>query len=318
MPKRQVQKKPAQAHAQGVIKCGTVAIIGRPNVGKSTLLNALLGEKISIVSDIPQTTRQQIRGIYTDKRGQIIFIDTPGFHMGRDSLDKYMSRSMSGAIGNVDLIVHLVDANDRVGQEERQVIARLKDCGKPIIVGLNKVDFAKGKHIPEYIALWEELGGKPLNDRTDLILLPLSALKGNNVSKLIDLIFEQIPEGPMLYPEDTITDMPQRMAMADMIREKLFLKMKEEIPHSLAVMIETVAPRKGNILYIQALILVERDTQKEIVIGKAGDILKEVGGLARKDLEELVGKKVFLEMFVKTKDNWRQDHDLLEEMGYTI
>ena len=319
MPKRQVQKKPpAQANPDGVIKCGTVAIIGRPNVGKSTLLNAILGEKVSIVSDVPQTTRQQIRGMYTDKRGQIIFIDTPGFHIGRDSLDKYMSRSMSGAISDVEVIIHLVDANDRVGQEERQVIARLKDCGKPIIVGLNKVDFAKGKHMTEYITLWEELGGKPINDRTDLTLLPLSALKGTNVTKLIDIIFEHIPESPMLYPEDIVTDMPQRMAMADMIREKLFLKMKEEVPHSLAVMIESVAPRKGNVLHIRGLILVERDTQKEIVIGKSGSVLKEAGTLARKDLEELVGKKVFLELYVKTKENWRGDYGLLEEMGYTI
>ncbi len=319
MPKRPIKKiDKTKALAQGASKCGTVAIIGRPNVGKSTLLNKLLGEKVSIVSQVPQTTRHQIKGIYTDKRGQIVFIDTPGFHMGRDSLDKYMSRSMSGAIGDVDLIVHLVDANDRIGQEERQVITRLKDCGKIIIVGLNKVDFAKGKHIPEYITLWEEMGGKPLADRTDLILLPMSALKGTNVSELIDLIFEHIPDGPMLYSEDTITDLPQRMAMADMIREKLFIKMKEEVPHSLAVIIEKVSPRKGNVLHIQAMILVERDTQKEIVIGKSGAVLKEVGTEARKDLEELVGKKVFLEMFVKTKENWRENHDLLEEMGYTI
>jgi GTP-binding protein Era len=317
MPKKKVTIKEETPPSQS-LKCGTVGIIGRPNVGKSTLLNALLEEKVSIVSDVPQTTRHQIRGIYNDTRGQIIFIDTPGFHMGRDSLDKYMSRSMANAISDVDLVIHLVDTNDRIGQEERQVISRLKDCGKTIIVGLNKVDMAKGKFISEYIALWEEIRGKSANEMTDLIFFPLSALKGVNLKKLIDIIFEHLPQGPLLYPSDTLTDFPQRMAMADLIREKLFLKMKEEVPHSLAVIIERVAPRKGNVLHIKAVILVERDSQKEIVIGKSGAILKEAGTTARADLEELVGKKVFLELFVKTKDNWRENHDLLEEMGFTI
>ncbi len=300
----------------GQVKCGTVAIIGRPNVGKSTLLNAILEEKVSIVSDIPQTTRHQIRGIYNDERGQIIFIDTPGFHIGRDSLDKYMSRALVGAIGDVDVIIHLVDTYDRIGQEERQVIGQLKDCGKTIIVGLNKVDLAKGKYIPDYIKLWEELRGQSINDIKDLILFPLSALKGINVKKLIDILFENLPVGPLLYPEDVITDLPQRMAMADIIREKFFLMMKEEVPHSLAVMIESVTPRRGKTLHIRAVILVERDSQKEIVIGKGGAVLKQAGTLARIDLEGLVDTKVFLELFVKTQDNWRQDTCILEEMGY--
>jgi GTPase len=312
------RKKIVPEEPVSLLKCGTVAIVGRPNVGKSTLLNAILEEKVSIVSDVPQTTRQQIRGIYNDERGQIIFIDTPGFHMGRDHLDKHMSRSMSNAISDVDVVIHLVDTYDHFGQEARQVISRLKECGKPIIVGLNKVDVAKGKYIGEYIQLWEEMGGKPLAERNDLVLLPLSGLKGTNLKKLIDLIYEFLPQGPLLYPTDILTDFPQRMAMADMIREKLFLKMQEEVPHSIAVMIERVAPKKGNVLHIKALILVERDSQKEIVIGKNGAVLKEAGTLARADLEELVGKKVFLELFVKAKDSWRQDHDLLEEMGYTI
>ncbi len=297
-------------------KCGTVAIVGRPNVGKSTLLNAILGEKVSIVSNVPQTTRGQIRGIYTDERGQIIFIDTPGFHIGRDSLDKYMSRAVSGAVHDVDVLIHLVDTYDHTGVEERGVITQLKDSKKKIIVGLNKVDLGKGKYIADYIKLWEEMRGKPMSEMDDLILFPLSALKGTNVTKLIDVLFENLPEGPMLYPEDIITDLPQRMAMADLIREKLFLKMREEIPHSIAVMIEHVAPRKGKTLHIRAVIWVERDSQKEIVIGKKGDVLKEAGTAARIDLEELVGGKVFLELFVKTKDNWREDRSSLEEMGY--
>ena len=300
------------------MKCGTVAIIGRPNVGKSTLLNAILGEKISIVSNVPQTTRGQIRGIYTDERGQIIFIDTPGYHMGRDSLDKFMSRAVTGAVHDVDLIIHLVDANDRTGEEERAVINQLKGSGKKIIIGLNKVDVSKGKYIAEYIKLWEEMRGKPINEMPDLILFPLSALKKTNVTQLIDLLFENISVGPMLYPEDIITDFPKRLAMADLIREKLFLAMKEEIPHSIAVIIERVAPVRGKTLHIRAVILVERDSQKEIVIGKHGDVLKKVGTAARADLEDLVEGKVFLELFVKTQSNWRADNSMLEELGYSF
>ncbi len=297
-------------------KSGVIAIVGRPNVGKSTLLNALLGEKVSIVSKVPQTTRNQVRGIYTDDRGQIVFIDTPGLHMGRDALDKYMNRVSAGSIEGVDAVIHLVDANDHVGLEERRVVERLNTCGKTIIVGLNKVDLTKGKNVPEYIALWEQVRSKPMTDMPDLILFPLSALKGTNVSKLVDLLFEHLPEGPLLYPEDTLTDLPRRMAMADIIREKLFRLMREEVPHSIAVVIEKIQPRKGKTLHVQALILVERDTQKEIVIGKKGEVLKKVGMDARRDLENICESKVFLEMFVKVRKDWRDDPSLLGDMGY--
>src|SRR5208282_255276 len=271
-------------------KCGMVAIVGRPNVGKSTLLNALLGEKVSIVSDVPQTTRHQIRGIYTDERGQIIFIDTPGIHAGSDKLDKYMSRASLGSIDSVDAVIHMVDASEKTGPEEQHVISRLNKCGKPIIVGLNKIDITKGKYVPEYIKLWEETRGVAMTEIKDLVLFPISALRGTNVKKLVDLLFEQMPQGPFLYPLDVITDFPKRMAMADLIREKLFLLMREEIPHSIAVIIEGVQPKRGKVTHIRAAILVERESQKEIVIGRAGAILKQVGSEARKDLEDLVEK----------------------------
>ena len=298
------------------LKCGMVAIVGRPNVGKSTLLNAILEEKVSIVSDVPQTTRTQIRGIYTDERGQIVFIDTPGLHLGKDKFDKYMNRASIGSIDGVDVVIHLVDSSENTGAEERNVINQLKSCGKPIVVGLNKVDVGKGKFIPAYVQLWEELRGKPMGEMNDLTLFPLAGLKGTNVTKLIDVLFEHLPQGPLLYPEDAVTDFPQRMAMADLIREKLFRVLREEVPHSIAVIIERVQPKKGKTLHIRAVILVERDSQKEIVIGKGGDVLKQVGSDARRDLEELIGGKVFLEMFVKTKSNWRDDHGVLEDMGY--
>ena len=300
------------------LKSGMVAIVGRPNVGKSTLLNAILGEKVSIVSNVPQTTRHQIRGIHTDERGQIVFIDTPGIHAGKDKLDKYMNKASLGTIDSVDAVIHMVDASEKTGLEEKHVISRLNKCGKPIIVGLNKIDITKGKFVPEYIKLWEETRGVPMTEIKDLVLLPISALKGTNVKKLVDLLFEQMPQGPLLYPEDIITDFPKRMAMADLIREKLFLLMREEIPHSIAVIIEGVQPKRGKVLHIRAAILVERESQKEIVIGKAGAILKQVGSEARKDLEELVDGKVFLELFVKASSHWREDYSTLEDMGYVF
>ena len=301
-----------------LLKSGMVAIIGRPNVGKSTLLNAILGEKVSIVSDVPQTTRHQIRGIHTDARGQIVFIDTPGLHAGKDKLDKYMNRASMGSIDSVEAVIHMVDASETTGAEERNVITRLNKCGKPIIVCLNKIDITKGKFVPEYVKLWEEIRGVPITEMSDIVLFPLSALRGTNVTKLIDILFEKMPEGEFLYPADTITDFPKRMAMADLIREKLFHLMKEEIPHSIAVIIEGVQPKRGKVLHIRAAILVERESQKEIVIGKAGAILKQVGTEARKDLEELVESKVFLELFVKTTSRWREDYSTLEEMGFVF
>ena len=294
-----------------------VAIVGRPNVGKSTLLNAIIGAKVSIVSTVAQTTRQQVRGIYTDERGQIVFIDTPGLHLGGDRLDKFMNRSSLGALQGVDVIIHLVDASEHVGREEGYVVNQLKSLKAPVILGLNKIDFAKGKCIPEYIKLWEEAAGKPVQELANLTLLPLSALKGKNVDKLVGLIFELLPRGPLAYPVDVITDLPQGMAMADLIREKLLRVMREEIPHSIAVKIEHAASRK-KVMHIRALITVDRDTQKEIVIGKKGAVLKEVGTLARKDLEDLLEQKVFLELFVKTTRNWRNDPIELEEMGYVF
>jgi len=301
-----------------LLKSGMVAIVGRPNVGKSTLLNSILGEKVSIVSDVPQTTRHQIRGIHTDERGQIVFIDTPGIHAGKDKLDKYMNRASLGSIDSVEAVIHMVDASEKTGPEEHHVISRLNKCGKPIIVALNKIDITKGKFIPEYIKLWEQIRGVAMTEMKDITLFPLSALKGSNVKKLVDLLFEQMPQGPFLYPADAITDLPKRMAMADLIREKLFRLMREEIPHSIAVIIEGVQPKKGKVLHIRAAILVERESQKEIVIGKAGAVLKQVGSEARRDLEELVDSKVFLELFVKSSSNWREDYSTLEEMGFVF
>lgn len=299
-------------------KTGVVTIIGRPNVGKSTLVNKILGEKIAIVSNVPQTTRNQIRGVYNDERGQIVFIDTPGLHLGHDKLDKFMNRASVGSLQDVDVVVHLVDTTEHIGVEERNVVDQLKGLKCPIILGLNKVDIGKGKYISEYIQLWEEAKGKKINEIKNMTLLPLSGMTGVHIDKLIDLVFEHLTEGPLFYPRDTVCDYPRKMVISDTIREKLFQIMRDEVPHSIAVVVEDMKPRRGKTLYVRAVILVERESQKEIVIGKNGAILKKIGSEARKELEELMEQKVFLELFVKASKNWREDHAVLGQMGYAF
>jgi len=293
-------------------RCGMVSIVGRPNVGKSTLLNNIVKEKIAIVSKIPQTTRTQIRGIYNDQRGQIIFIDTPGLHFAKDRLDKFMNESSKMTMDDTDCIIYLVDVKRRTGEEEQRMVDQLKNVSCPIIMGLNKVDLGDD-YIPDYIDLWEKAKGKTVNEMEKFTLLPMSGLKGTHIDKLIDILF---PVSPALYPSDTVTDTPQKMVIADIIREKLFMRMREEIPHSIGVAIEQMQPRKKKTVFIQALIYVEREPHKEMVIGKNGKNLKEVGTLAREELESLLDSKVFLELRVKTQKNWRDNASVLEELGY--
>ena len=296
-------------------KCGFATIVGRPNVGKSTLLNTIIGEKISIVSHVPQTTRRQIRGIYNDERGQIIFIDTPGLHLGRDRLDRFMNRSSTGTLQEVDCIIYLVDPSRRVGKEEENVVNQLKSVKAPIILGFNKVDLKNVDFAP-YISLWESTAKKPIAEIKNLTMIALSAQKGTNIDNLLNILYQAMPVGPELYPQDVLCDTPRRIAMADIIREKLFNLMRQEVPHALGVVIEHIQPRKGNKIFIKALIIVDRPTQKEIVIGKKGEILKTVGTQARKELESLIESKVFLELHVKSKKGWRDNIAVLQELGY--
>ncbi len=296
-------------------RCGMVTIVGRPNVGKSTLLNQIVGEKVAIVTRVPQTTRNQIRGIYNDERGQIIFIDTPGLHLGKDKLDKCMNQSASGTMEETDCIIYLADTSRLIGEEEESIAEKIAAVKVPVILGLNKNDM-KSRNMAEYIALWEKVKGKPVNEIENFTMISLSGQKGTNIEKLIDIIFDYIPEGPELYPTDIVCDVPQRLVIADIIREKLFRLLKNEIPHSLGVVIEDMRPVRKKTMNIKALIFVERDTQKEIVIGKNGEILKKAGTLARKELEELLEMRVYLECFVKTQSRWRDDTSLLQEFGY--
>ncbi len=297
------------------MRCGVVTIVGRPNTGKSTLLNRILKEKVAIVSTVPQTTRHQIRGIYNDERGQIIFIDTPGLHVGRDHLDKFMNQASGATLHEADCVIYLVDTSRRIGEEENYAVDKLKSVQAPLILALNKVDL-KGKYLPDYISLWEKAKGQSVNEMKNFTLLPLSSQEGINVEKLIDILFDYLPEGPALYPADTVSDVPQKMVIADIIREKFFELMKQEIPHALGVMIEEMQPRRQKVVYIKALILVERESQKEIVIGRQGAVLKNVGTLARAELEDLLEAKVFLELYVKVQKDWRDNAAFLRESGY--
>lgn len=297
-------------------RCGLVAIIGRPNVGKSLLFNSILEEKVSIVSKVPQTTRQEIRGIYNHAKGQIIFLDTPGIHHERDQLDKYMNTSSLRTIHDADCIIHLVDAHRPVGWEEERIVQKLKDVKAPVILGLNKIDL-KGQCVSDYISLWERLAGKSVNEIESFVLLPLSAKTGFNIDLLLDLIWQRLPKGPALYPPESISDVSQKIAVADTIREKLLGVLREEVPHAIGVVVEQIQPKRAKLIYIEASIFVERDSQKQIVIGKKGQILKNVGSLARLDLETLLESKVFLDLHVKTQKHWRDNPSLLQQMGYS-
>lgn len=296
-------------------RCGIVAIVGRPNTGKSTLLNYILKQKVAIVSCVPQTTRNIIRGILNEERGQIVFVDTPGMHKPKNAIGKHMNILAEDSINGADIILHLADSSESVGEEERMVVDALSQAKAPVVLALNKIDLG-GKFISEYFKLWEENKGRPIQELSDsLMAIPISALKGTNTDKLLDILFSRLPEGPLLYPDDIISDFPIKLAYADIIREKLFECMFQEVPHSIAVLIDEIIERSSKLIYIRADIFVERETQKAIVIGDKGQIVKKVGSLARRELEELLDKKVYLELNVKVKENWRQDEEILRKMG---
>lgn len=298
--------------------CGIVAIIGRPNTGKSTLLNRILGEKVAIVSQVPQTTRNIIRGILNEARGQIVFVDTPGLHKPDDQLNKQMNILAEDSASGADVVLHLIDSSKNIGEEEARVVDFLVTSKAPVVLALNKIDLG-GKFISEYLALWEKKKGKPVKELADkLIIFPLSALKGTNVDKLLDLLFSLLPQSSPLYPEDALTDFPLRLACADIIRQPLFECMREEIPHSIAVLVDEIAERSEKMAYIKADIFVERPSQKAMVIGKNAQVLKKAGIQARKELEALLEKKVFLDLNVKVKENWRHDTELLKRMGIIL
>ncbi len=291
-------------------KSGFAAIIGRPNVGKSTLMNHIIGQKIAITSRKPQTTRNRIQTVYTCDKGQIVFQDTPGLMKPRNALGDYMISAAEGAMRGVDVILWLVEPETYIGKSDRSIASRLEGMNVPVILVINKTDKVKKTVVGEVIKAYEGLC------RFDEICA-VSAKHGTNIEDLIDSIFKYLPYGPMFYDEDTVTDQPVRQIVAEIIREKALRGLGEEVPHGIAVLIERMEERPGGrITDIDASIICERNSHKGIIIGKGGETLKKIGSEARADIEKLTGLKANLKLWVKVKKNWRESDMLVRNYGY--
>lgn len=290
-------------------KSGFATIIGRPNVGKSTLLNTILGQKIAIMSDKPQTTRNKIQGFYTKENVQIVFIDTPGIHKPQHKLGEYMVTVAERTLNEVDVILYLMDVSMEFGAGEEFIIKQLEKVKTPVFLILNKIDLIPRENL---LALINRYSSK----YNFAEIIPISALKRDNIDHLLTVLEKYLPEGPQFYPEDMITDQPEKAIVAELIREKALQLTREEIPHSLAVEVTDFKERDENMIYVGATIYVERDSQKGIIIGKKGGMLKEIGQLARVDIENLLDSKVFLELWVKVQKDWRNKDVALKNFGY--
>ena len=290
-------------------KSGFVSIIGRPNVGKSTFLNRIIGQKIAIMSDKPQTTRNKIQGVYTENDAQVIFIDTPGIHKPKHKLGDFMVKMAQTTLKEVDIVLFMVNAVEGFGRGEEFIIEKLKETKQPVFLVINKIDQLHPEQLLELIDQYRKL-----HEFAEIV--PISALDGNNVDALIGTIKKYLPEGPQYYPENQVTDHPERFIIAELIREKVLHLTREEVPHSVAVVIDAIQKREGGAVYINATIVVERASQKGIIIGKQGRMLKEVGKRARFDIEALLGSKVFLEVWVKVQKDWRNKMSQLRDLGF--
>ena len=290
-------------------KSGFVAIIGRPNVGKSTLMNHLIGQKIAITSKKPQTTRNRIQTVYTDmERGQIVFLDTPGIHKAKNKLGEYMVNTAEHTLNEVDVILWLVEPSNFIGAGEQHIIEQLKKTKTPVILVINKVDTVSRDKILEFIDTYRKV-----YDFAEIV--PASALRAQNLDTVLDMIFKYLPYGPQFYDEDTITDQPERQIVAELIREKALHCLNEEIPHGIAVSIEKMKARK-KVMDIEATIICERDSHKGIIIGKQGSMLKKIGSTARYEIEQMLECKVNLQLWVKVKKDWRDSDFLIKNFGY--
>ena len=291
-------------------KSGFVTLIGRPNVGKSTLMNHLIGQKIAITSDKPQTTRNRIQTVYTDDRGQIIFVDTPGIHKAKNKLGEYMVNVAEHTLKDVDVILWLVEPSTFIGAGERHIAEQLNKVKTPIILVINKIDMVKNQdEILTFMAAY-----KDVCDFAEIV--PLSALKEKNTDLLTELIFRYLPYGPQFYDEDTVTDQPMRQIAAELIREKALRLLNDEIPHGIAVTIEGMKERPDGIMDIDASIVCERDSHKGIIIGKGGNMLKRIGTEARKDIEHMMDIQVNLKLWVKVRKEWRDSELYMKNYGY--
>ncbi len=295
---------------KGTFKSGFVTLIGRPNVGKSTLMNHLIGQKIAITSNKPQTTRNRIQTVYTSEEGQIVFLDTPGIHKAKNKLGEYMVTVAERTLNEVDLILWLVEPSTFIGAGEKHIAEKLKRTDTPVVLVINKIDTVEKAEILKFIDAY-----KDVVDFGDIV--PVSALKGENLNELLKVMFRYLEEGPMFYDADTITDQPERQIVAEMIREKALRNLNDEIPHGVAVAIDEMHERKqGNLIDISATIVCEKDSHKGIIIGKKGAMLKKIGSQARIDMENLLDCKVNLKLWVKVKKDWRDSDFLIKNFGY--
>ena len=292
----------------GAHRSGFIALVGRPNVGKSTLLNQILGEKIAIISDKPQTTRTRILGVRHLPKAQLVFLDTPGIHKPLYRLNQRMVRVALEVLDEVDLVFFLVEATEGVGAGDRYVVERLKERAVPVVLVINKVDLVqKGRLLP-LIDTYRQM-----HEFAEIV--PVSALTGDGVNRLVEIAVQFIPVGPVYFEDDVVTDQPMQLLAAEFIREKILQKTRDELPFSVAVQIESFT-EEGQLARIAAIVYVEKESQKAIVIGKRGELLKAVGTEARIEMERLFGMKVFLQLWVKVKEGWRQDEQMLSALGY--
>lgn len=291
-------------------KSGFVTLIGRPNVGKSTLMNRLIGQKIAITSNKPQTTRNRIQTVYTDERGQIVFLDTPGIHKAKNKLGEYMVNVAERTLKEVDVVLWLVEPSTFIGAGEQHIAAQLKMIKTPIVLIINKVDTVKKEEVLKFIEAY-----KDICNFADIV--PVSALKGQNTDTVLEVIFKYLPYGPAFYDEDTVTDQPQRQIVAEMIREKALRCLDEEIPHGIAVTIEKMKIRpNGKVVDIEATIVCERDSHKGIIIGKGGAMLKKIGSAARFEIERMMELQANLQIWVKVRKDWRDSDLFIKNFGY--
>ena len=290
-------------------KSGFVAIVGRPNVGKSTFMNYVLGQKIAIMSDKAQTTRNKIQGVYTKDDAQIVFLDTPGIHKPKHELGEFMVKSAYSALKEVDAVLFMVNVSEKRGPGDDFIIEKLKGIKTPIFLVLNKIDLVTPEVLLERVESYK--------DALDFAgVFPISVLQGNNVNELMEGLINALPEGPQYYPADQITDHPEYFVVSELIREKILQLTQEEIPHSVAVTVDKMQKDEFDKVHVYANIIVERKSQKGIIIGKGGRLLKEIGTRARRDIQQLFGNKVYLELWVKVEKDWRKRKSNLQEYGY--
>ena len=292
-----------------MFKSGFVSIVGRPNVGKSTLLNQILKTKLAIMSDVAQTTRNTIQGIYTDNEAQIIFMDTPGIHKPQDGLGNFMNTTALNSIYGVDMVLFIAPANETIGRGDRFIIERLKEADGPVFLLLNKCDLVSKEEVVKKLTEWKELF-----DFKEII--PISALEDQNVDTLISTIKNYLNEGMMYYPKDQMTDHPERFVMAEFIREKILYFTREEVPHSVAIVVERMSEQEDGSVEVIATIVVDRKSQKGILIGKQGSMIKKIRQNAQREMKRFLQTPVHLELFVKVENNWRNKQKYLKEFGY--